>query len=71
MTALFVPTISAGWLWLYLSLKVVAPAAIESSWLPRQMPKIGLPRAIAFLMFEIVAVHCCGSPGPLESITPS
>ena len=62
-----------GWLWLrwpYFSLKVLAPAARPSSWLPMQMPKMGFSRFIASRMCSTVTEQRAGLPGPLEMKQP-
>ena len=55
----------------YFILYVFAPAANARSWLPRQMPKIGMFWEIAHFSDLIVSLHWEGSPGPLEQKRPS
>ena len=51
-------------------LETSAPTASESSWWPRQMPKIGTaPTSSA--MLDTAPTTALGSPGPFERNTPS
>lgn len=52
-------------------LYVRPPAASASSWLPRQMPKIGMSVVIAHFSCSIVACAISGLPGPLLMKMPS
>ena len=63
-----------GWLtprWPYLSLVVFAPMARLKSWCPRQMPKIGMLVSSRRFRFSMISTFSAGSPGPLDSMTPS
>ena len=66
-------TSRAGWFtprWPYLSFTVLPPCASAMSWWPRQMPNIGMrPKSLA--ISAIWLTLSVGSPGPLESMTPS
>ncbi len=63
-----------GWLppwWPNLSLDVVAPTARPSTWWPRQMPSRGTRRSSRAAQRRTAWGITAGSPGPLESMTPS
>ena len=53
------------------SLYVFAPAAFARSWLPMQIPHIGLPISMALRILATVASAMSGLPGPFEINSPS
>ena len=73
--ALLLSRLRTGWLCPRLPKGMRAmspPAARPRTWLPMQMPKVGLPCSSALRRILTVSVqHSRGSPGPFETNRPS